>query len=360
MKSTEIAAIQVKEEASVKDALRQMDQTGLKILFVTDSGGKLLGTITDGDFRKWILAGRSLDEDISCVFNPSPVKFREDYDIEEVKRVLVKERFEAIPIVGQSGGITDVLFWEDVFGDKYRKAEGRLGVPVVIMAGGMGTRFSTVTKILPKPLIPFGDKPVVEAIMDSFSNFGCEKFYLLLGYKGTMIQSYFDNTDNGYSPDYVFEPTPMGTAGALGLLEKEDLPGSFFVSNCDIIIKADYTDIYGFHMQNDYDVTVVSAMRHFVIPYGVMDMTTGGSMKDLTEKPEYDFLVNTGMYVIKKDILSFLPGKGKMDFTDLLKKVQESGGKVGIYPVSEKSWVDVGQPGLWEENDSRMNGAQPR
>lgn len=354
MKNTDLNMIQISEKATVKEALKQMDKTGLKILFAADAEGKLLGTITDGDFRKWMLEGKNLDKDISGVFNDHPVKFTEEYDIEKVKRILVEGRLEAVPIVDQNGKISNVLFWEDVFGEKYQKTGTKLNLPVAIMAGGMGTRFSTVTKILPKPLIPFGEKPVIEVIMDNFSAFGCTEFHLLLGYKGAMIQSYFDSTENGYNPKYVVETQPCGTAGSLKLLEQDQLTDSFFVSNSDIVINADYTDIYDFHKKNHYDITVVSAMRHFVIPYGVMDMTTGGSMKGLTEKPEYDFLVNTGMYVIKRDVLKMLPEKGKFDFTDLLKKTQESGGKVGIYPVSEKSWVDIGQPGLWEENDTKM------
>lgn len=353
MENTRLSNIQISAKVSVKEALKQMDRSALKILFVTDDGDMLKGSVTDGDFRRGILAGYNLDGDIEGVFNHSPVKFQEGYDIEEVKRILVEKRLEAVPIIDSGEKIIDVLFWEDVFGKRYQKNTRKLEVPVVIMAGGMGTRFSTVTKILPKPLIPFGDKPVIEVIMDNFRDFGCSGFYLLLGYKGAMIQSYFDNTDNGYNPEYVFEPEPLGTIGALSMLDKNLLPESFFVSNCDIVIKSDYVDIYDFHRTGGYDITIVSAMRHFVIPYGVMDMTNGGSMKNLTEKPEYDFLVNTGMYVMKKDVLKLLP-EGKVDVPDLIKRVQDKNGKVGMYPISEKSWVDIGQPGLWEENDSRI------
>lgn len=342
MKSTEIAAIQVKEEASVKDALRQMDQTGLKILFVTDSGGKLLGTITDGDFRKWILAGRSLDEDISCVFNPSPVKFREDYDIEEVKRVLVKERFEAIPIVGQSGGITDVLFWEDVFGDKYRKAEGRLGVPVVIMAGGMGTRFSTVTKILPKPLIPVGEKPALEVIMDRFNSAGAKHFYITLNYKGEMIKTYFENISKDYKIDYVWEKEFLGTAGSLKLMSGS-LDSVFMVSNCDIMVDVDYADLLNFHKENKNILTVVGSLQHHKIPYGVIHFKEAGKIKEIQEKPEFDFMVNTGVYILSPQAIDFIPEKKYFDMTDLIRSLLDKKESVGVYPVSEKSYVDIGE-----------------
>ncbi|MGB3058012.1 MAG: sugar phosphate nucleotidyltransferase [Candidatus Omnitrophota bacterium] len=351
MENQRINEIQVAEAETVKAAMKQMDRVGLKILFVVDSEKKFKGTITDGDFRRWILKGNSIDTDISEVFQRNPIVFREKYDEEKVKEILVKERIEAVPIVDKTGKLVDVLFWEDLFGEKCRITTKKLDAPVVIMAGGMGARFSTVTKILPKPLIPFGEKPVAEVIMDNFAIFGCRKFFLLLGYKGGMIQSYFDNADMGYCLVYKFEDKPSGTAGALRLLKDELVADSFFVSNCDIVIKADYADIYDFHIKNRCDITIVSAMRHFVVPYGVMEMTAGGDMKALTEKPEYDFLVNTGMYLVNKNVLSLVSDEGEFHFTDLIRKAQESKGKVSLYPVSEKSWFDIGQPHLWEENE---------
>ena len=352
MELKDLSSLMVNEGESVRAAMRQMDVAHLKILFVVKPEKRqLVGTITDGDFRRWILKGNSLDLDISRVYKKDPIKFGEDHDPEEMKKALVENRIEAIPIVDKNGQLIRALFWEEVFGEKYQKTSKRLDIPVVIMAGGIGARFSTVTKILPKPLIPFGEKPVVEVIMDNFSRFGCKNFYLMLGYKAAMIQSYFDNADNGNKPVYLNEGEPSGTAGALRLLPLEKFPESFFVSNCDIVIKADYGEIYDFHRKNDCDITVVTAMRHFVIPYGVMEMTEGGSMRALTEKPEYDFLVNTGMYVIKKEVLSLVPGKGKFDFTDLIIKARKKNGKVNLYPVSEKSWFDIGQQHLWEESE---------
>lgn len=343
MDNSDLIKLQVHENISVKNALKQMDQTARKILFVVNDEKKLLGVATDGDFRTWILAGKSMEKDISGVFNRNPIKFREDYDIKEIKHVLAEKRIEAVPIVDNNQRIVDVLFWEDLLDGNYKKTSKKLDVSVAIMAGGEGTRLSPYTKVVPKPLITFGEKPIVEVIMDNFSDFGCNDFYLLLGYKGAMIQAYFNTTDSDYRPNYKFENEPGGTSGALKMLKSEKLSDSFFVSNCDIVVKADYADIYDFHKNNDYDITVVSAMRHFVVPYGVMEMTTTGSMKNIMEKPEYDFLVNTGMYVLKKDLISLVPEDGMFHFTDLIKKTQEKGGKIGIYPVSEKSWFDIGQ-----------------
>ncbi len=349
MKYQDLAMLQIFQSESVKAAMKQMDVAGLKILFVVDKDRKLLGVVTDGNFRRWILKGKSLDASISKLFNKNPIKFSEDYDIEEIKQIMVKERLECVPIVDDNQRFVDALFWEDIFGSKYKKTEKTLNVPLVIIAGGEGTRLSPLTKILPKPLMPIGDKPVVEVIMDNFAEFGCKDFYLLLGYKGAMVQSYFDNAGNKYKPIYISENEPSGTAGALRFLRQDSMPDSFFVSNCDTIISADYADIYDFHTKGRYDITIIGAQRSFVIPYGVLETKTGGSIDKLIEKPEYDFLVNVGMYMLKKDILSLLPEKGVFHFTDLIKKAQKEKCNISVYPVSEKSWQDVGQLELLEK-----------
>jgi len=344
--------IRILEGKTIEEAVKQMDDTKLKILFVVDKGGRLLGTITNGDFRRWYLAGHRLDQDIKHLYNKTPKRVSDDYDLEEVKRFMVIQRLEAMPIVDKRNMLIDALFWEDIFGSRYRVVEKKLKVPVIIMAGGEGTRLSPYTKILPKPLIPIGDKPVVEVIIDKFAEFGCENFCLLLGYKGAMVQSYFDNANVNYKPTYLFEDEPSGTAGALRLLKPSAVGGSFFVSNCDIIVDADYTDIYDFHETNSCDITIVGAMRHFVIPYGVLEIKNGGSMDNLIEKPKYDLLVSTGMYVLRGSVLSSVPTKGIFHFTDMIDKVRAKGGVVKVYPVSEKSWLDIGQLELLKDVSS--------
>lgn len=345
-----LVSLTVKNSASVKEAMKQMDAVGLKILFVVDDAGKFIGTLTDGDFRRWILASKDFNDEVKKICNRKPIKFlSENYDVDMVKRVMVEHRLEAVPIVDNSQKIVNVLFWEDIFGNKYKKIEKKLRVPLAIMAGGEGARLAPFTKILPKPLIPVNEKPIAEVIMDRFAEFGCTKFYFLLGYKGAMIQSYFDSVKDGHKPVYIFENKPGGTAGALKLLSNQLTKGSFFVSNCDILIEADYADIYESHIRSDNDITIVGAMRHFVVPYGIIEMGDGGWITKLIEKPEYNFLVNTGMYILKKEALSYIPKNEKFDFTDLIKKTQEKGGKIGVYPVSEKSWLDIGQLELLED-----------
>ena len=334
----------IKENVSIKEAMKQMGEGAEGILFVVNGDQELIGSLTDGDIRGWILADKSLKESINKVFNKKPVFVKEGYPIDDVKKLMIDKKIEWIPVVDDSNRVLNIYLWEDVFDDGRKRDRPKIDIPVVIMAGGKGTRMDPFTRILPKPLVPIGEKPIAEIIMDNFHKSGCTDFHLILGYKGEMIKSYFDNTTLPYKLNYTWESEALGTAGGLKLLSK-DMPDTFFVSNCDIIIKADYRDIYDFHIKNNCQITLVSSMHHFKIPYGVIEITAGGELKELIEKPEYDLLVNTGMYVVQKEALKMIQKDQVLHFTDLMALVNEKG-KVGVYPVSEKSWLDTGQ---WEE-----------
>lgn len=343
MKET-IEKLLIKEKISIREAMKQMESGAERILFIIGDDLKLLGSLTDGDIREWILADKSLKESVDKVFNKNPVFVKKEHPLDEVKKMMIERKLEWIPVVDEYKRIIDVYLWEDVFDDSKEREKPKVDIPVVIMAGGMGTRLDPFTRILPKPLVPIGEKPVVEKIMDSFHENGCNDFHLILGYKGEMIKSYFDNTVLPYKLSYVWEKEALGTAGGLKLLSKK-MPDTFFVSNCDIIIKANYYDIYDFHKKNGYQITLVSSMNHFKIPYGVIEINDGGELKELVEKPEYDLLVNTGMYVVQKEVLNSIPKNRSLHFTELMDLVKQTG-KIGVYPVSQKSWFDVGQ---WEE-----------
>lgn len=340
----DISPLLIKKDVIIRGAMKKMDDGAERILFVVDDDMKMLGSLTDGDIRRWILSEGALYESVDKLFNPNPIFVDEDYDMDNVKNLMIEQKIDWIPVLDKEHRIADIIIWEDIFKRKQRDKD-ILHAPVVIMAGGKGLRLDPFTKILPKPLIPIGDKPVSELTMDNFYEYGCCDFYLVLGYKAEMVKSYFDNTEIKYRIHYIKEDKPLGTAGGLNLLP-EDFAKNFFITNCDTIIKADYADIYNFHMDNGNDITLVSSMQHFKVPYGVIEIDNRGSLKQIIEKPEYDFLTNTGMYVAKKGIIDFVP-KGEMfHLTDLLEVLKKNGKKVGVYPISQKSWLDVGR---WEE-----------
>jgi len=333
---------------TIKNAMKQMDKSSRKILFVVDEERRLIGTITDGDIRRWILSGGDINRNIEKIYNKRPIYAKEGISEKEARVIILEARVDSLPILDKHGHIVDVFFWRNLVKDAEEVSEKkfRLKIPVVIMAGGQGGRLDPFTRILPKALIPIGDKPVAEVIINNFLQYVSGGFYLILGYKGGMIKSYFDNSSDSYNIKYLHERNePLGTIGGLKLLPR-DFPGTFFLSNCDTIIKAQYDDMYEFHKKNKHDITIVGSMQHFMLPYGVIKINSGGGLKKIDEKPEYDFLVNTGMYLMEKKILKYIPSKKIFHATDLMKEVKKHNGRIGVYPISEKSWLDIGQ---WEE-----------
>ncbi|MDD5067926.1 MAG: nucleotidyltransferase family protein [bacterium] len=339
--------ILIAENITVKESLKRMDQTAGKILIIVEKDLVLKGVLTDGDIRRWILKGGDLNDSIEKVMNSRPIRLHEGYDQEEVKRLMVEKKIECIPIVDEKNRIVSAVWWFDIFQNKHEILE-QIKVPVVIMAGGEGVRLHPFTKILPKPLIPINEKPILEIIIDRFYEYGCSDFFLSVNYKANMIKAYFNETEHPYRIEYIQEDKPLGTAGSLSLL-KNKIKETFFLSNCDIIIECNYTDILKFHNKNRHKITVVASLKHYLIPYGIIEMAQGGALNAIREKPEYDFYVNTGMYVLEPDVISNISKDTVLQMPDLINQYFKAGEKVGVYPVSDKSWIDIGQ---WEELQS--------
>jgi NDP-sugar pyrophosphorylase family protein len=306
---------------------------------VADKDGRLLGVATDGDTRRWIIAGKGLEEPISGAMNPSPFTVRPGWDRSDLESTMAENHFEAVPVVDERGSIVDVVFWHDLF--EQRKLKEPLNLPVVIMAGGLGSRLAPFTNVLPKPVVPVGDKPITQLIMDRFAGWGCDRFFLLLNHKANLIRAFFDDVDEPWSITSVVEDRPLGTAGALSLIRSE-LIGTFFLTNCDILIDADYASILQFHRDSRNEVTLVASQKHFAVPYGVCEVGDGGRLISIAEKPAFDFLVSTGFYVLEPSALDAVPTGELFHMTDLMNTLIDAERAVGVYPVSEGSWLDMG------------------
>ena len=338
--------ITIKPSATIKEAMELLDKTAEKVLLVIAADKKLIGTLTDGDIRRHILKDQNLTAYIKNIYKRDPVfVFQEDFNSENIKKVFTENKINLIPVLDKNKRIIEYLSWEKVFGNDRNKKKQKITTPVVIMAGGKGTRLEPFTKVLPKPLIPVGDKTVIDHIIDRFRVYGINEFYITINYMAKIMRAYFEEKCPDYTISFAEEDEPRGTAGSLKLI-KDKISAPFFVSNCDIIIEADYADLYNFHKKGGYDITLVAATKQFNIPYGVCELNGNGSLKNINEKPEYNFLVNTGLYVLNPDILELIPDNGTFHITHLMGKVQDNGGRVGVYPVSEGAWVDVGQ---WAE-----------
>lgn len=330
----------VNGKINVREAMRRLDETAKGILFVVDSNDRISGTITDGDIRRWILKNGDMNSNIEFIMNRSPIYLMEG-DADKANDVMLEKSITAIPVVNTNKSIIDIKFLKRLVNIK-NNLNSLEKVPVVIMAGGLGSRLYPYTKILPKPLIPIGDTPIIERIINKFCEYGTKEFHLTVNYKKNMIKSYFNDLEKSYSINYVEEDKPLGTGGSLYLL-KNDIKNTFFVSNCDILIEADYDSILKYHKEKKNRITVVASVKHFTIPYGVFELNEEGRISEIQEKPEYSFLINTGMYVIEPDVLNDIPENEFYNLPDIVEKYMNSGEAVGVYPISEQSWMDMGQ-----------------
>ena len=340
---TQFSSILIDKAASVKDALRQLDKNEEKILFIVEEDNKLVGSLTDGDIRRWILKEGSINEKVSEVCFKGTFSVNIGYELEAVKNEILKLQITYVPVIDHNKRIVEFLVWDKLFDRKIkRKTKESLDIPVVIMAGGKGTRLDPFTKILPKPLIPIGDKTILELIIDKFLDYRVNHFYISVNHKAKIIKSYFEELNPDYDLTYLYEDKPLGTVGALKQLEGQ-IEGDLILTNCDIIIDADYADILKHHRESHNDITVVASLKHYNIPYGICEIENGGTLTCIKEKPEYDFLVNTGMYIINSELLKFIPGNEFFHITHLIEAIQKLGKRIGVYPISENSWIDTGE-----------------
>ena len=334
-----LAEVTVAPTLALFEAMRVLNEFGGKTLVVSGSDGTLAGILTDGDIRRHIIAGNGLDDPVSAAMNREPLVVDELWGEEQARELFVERQIDCIPVVADDGRVVDALWWSDLFdtGRAYR----RVDLPVVLMAGGKGTRLEPFTRILPKPLVPVGDRPVLQLIMDGFHEQGCDRFLVALNHKANLIRAFFAEETLPYSLVFFDEEEPLGTAGGLGLM-RTSIDSTFVLANCDTIVDIEFADVVDYHRGHGNDITIIASMKHVVLPYGVCEVGADGELKSLSEKPRYDVLVSTGLYVMEPTVLDRITDGVRMDATDLIDAVRGDG-RVGVYPVPERSWVDIGQ-----------------
>lgn len=331
---------------NIHQAMEKISQTGKKCLVIVDENKTLLGTLSDGDIRKAILNGIGFTDSIEGIYNGKPTVLVEGkYKLDGAKKLFVTNKFDLIPVVNDIDELVDILLWEKLLNNEDNKKINKLNVPVIIMAGGKGKRLEPFTKILPKPLVPVHEKPIIEHIIERFTKIGCTEFHMTINYKGRLLKAYFEEQQPDFEIHFFEENEPLGTAGSLSFFDKKfDKP--FFVTNCDIIIKVDYLKLYEFHQKGGYDVTLVASAKEYIIPYGTCELNGIGDLSHINEKPHYNFLINTGFYVLNPEILTLIPNNEFYHITHLIENVKNKGKKVGVFPIDEDAWIDVGQ---WAE-----------
>ena len=330
----DISRFYIEETMSVQDAASAMTQNGRQIVFVCRER-KLVAAVADGDVRRFILSNGDFSEPIHKLANYN-VKYLTPAQQASAREFMRENGIEAVPIVNEERQIIAIKF---LHFDDVRKAV-HLDIPVVIMAGGKGTRLAPYTKILPKPLIPIGEKTITEHIFERFAIYGCHEFHIIINYKKELIKAYFADTQSKHSVSFHEEQGFLGTGGGLKLLNGL-IESTFFMTNCDILIDANYEDILLSHKKTNSLITMVCAEKKLVFPYGAVQLDSAGKAVSLSEKPEYSILTNTGLYVIEPKFLSFIP-EGETPITDIIQKLMGIG-RVGVYSVSEDAWLDMGE-----------------
>lgn len=326
----------IEENTKIQDALKQLDRTGKRILLVT-SEGVFKAVLTDGDIRRHLIKNGNLEEPIKKIATYYP-KYVTRATRSSAKDLMKEFSITAIPQVDEQGVVEALLFIDDFELSK----DVNLSLPVVINAGGIGSRLYPYTKILPKPLIPVGEEPILTLIMQRFQRVGINEFHVIVNHKKNLIKAYFSDSPKPYKVHFVDEDIPLGTGGGLSLL-KGKLKGTFFFSNCDILIDGDYESMYRQHMKEKNVITMVCAVKNVVIPYGVVNMSDSGEIDSFTEKPQFSFLTNTGLYIVEPEVVEELIEGEAISFPEIIEHYRSIGKRVGVYPISEKSWMDMGQ-----------------
>jgi len=335
---------------TILDVLKIMDSAKVKMLFVFEKD-KFICILTIGDIQRAIIKGIDLNQSIQSIINSNKTFASPSDSMQVIREKMMSLRAECMPVLDEDGNIVDVFFWHEVFKDTEVQNRKKINLPVVIMAGGKGTRLKPLTNIIPKPLIPVGDKTILEIIMDQFESIGCKKFYMSVNYKADIMEYYLSQLEHKYDIEFFTEDKPLGTIGSVSLLNGK-ITTPFFVSNCDSINEQDYRDVYDYHMQNKNDLTIVTMVKSFRIPYGVIETGVGGLMTALREKPEINYQVNTGAYILNPECINEIPEGEFFHITDLMEKIKARGGRVGCFPVSEGSWHDMGE---WPEYLKMIN-----
>ncbi len=349
----DIKPLIITADSTVIQAMRQLSETACRILLLCEKE-RFLGIVTDGDIRRFILRGGELSQSCEQSANLSAHTVLPG-EFDRAKTIMRTVDTDAVPVVDKEGKLCD-LYYE---GQMQCSKKASVDLPVVIMAGGLGTRLYPYTKILPKPLIPIGDIPIIEHIIKRFAAAGCTKFFIVVNHRKNMIKSYFAEQITGYDVTFIDEDKPLGTAGGLSLL-KQYIDTPFFLTNCDILVEADYSDVFSEHKEQGNAITVVTAFKHIVIPYGVLKLDDSGALSEFAEKPQIDVLTNTGFYLIEPQVLADIEDDTPISMPEIIDNLKANQARVGAYPVREDAFMDMGQLEELEDMRRRLQHGSPQ
>lgn len=327
--------ILVSPQTTILKTIETINTGALQLSLVINSDGKLMGTVTDGDIRRGILRGLSLDEPIERVMNTNPVVARGDEANEHIWTLMKRKHYSKIPVLDAQGRVVDLKMLDE------NTETSKKDNLVILMAGGIGQRLQPLTNDCPKPLLKIGSKPILETILENFIEDGFHKFFVSVNYKSEMIKDYFGNGSKwGVTIQYIDENVRMGTAGALSLLsEKPDIP--VIVMNGDLLTKVNFQQLLHFHLENQSKGTMCVINYDYQVPFGVIQ-TVGHHLLSIEEKPSKQYFVNAGIYVLEPEVISLIPQGKYYDMPELFQLLIDSNKETIVFPIREY-WLDIGR-----------------
>lgn len=326
--------------STIRETLKVIDSGAKKIALVADANKKLIGTITDGDIRRAILAGADLDATVDKFYNSNPIACGINDSKEKILQVAAAKKIFQIPVIDGDGIIVGVAEVAELLQSPCR--ENR----VVLMAGGLGARLSPLTDITPKPMLHVGEKPILEIIIQNFAKYGFVDILLCVSYKSHMIKSYFgDGKSFGVNIDYINETKRLGTAGALSII-RSLLIKPFFVMNADLLTNINFEHLYDYHLSSQAMATMSVRELDLQVPYGVVNISDG-RITSVVEKPTHKFYVNCGIYMLNPEALEYVPNDQFFDMPSLFDIMISNGKSVLSFPIREY-WLDIGRMSDYE------------
>jgi len=334
----EIERILLNETHTLREALRCIDSGGEGIALVVGPERELLGTVTDGDLRRATLSGVDLDSVRvgSIVEGRKPLTAPVGTRDTELMKLMKSSRLRHIPLVDGDGRVQELALLREL------ALNDDLPLTAVVMAGGLGKRLRPLTDQLPKPMLPVGDRPVMEYVLEQLQKVGISRVSITTHYKPEAIIKHFgDGKRFGIDIDYVNEDEPLGTAGALGLIDPPEAP--VLVINGDVLTQVNFRAMFEYHTEHQAELTVGVRRFEVQVPYGVVEMDEQANITGLDEKPTYRFFINAGVYLIEPRVFPLIKNQEKLDATELIERLVAEGRKVVGFPIHEY-WLDIGRP----------------